>query len=89
MHTTHIVLLVLAAAQVVFGLTLKMGPRTDYAFPFQVDTRQGGALALMGEPFDADQAKFVPASAQDFNSTQVMIEHEGLSEDKVHYEVMT
>lgn len=34
----------------------------------------GGALALMGEPYDADQAKFVPASAQEFNSTQVMIE---------------
>lgn len=40
--------------------------------PFQVSTQQGGgALALMGEPFDADQAKFVPTSAQDFTSTQV------------------
>lgn len=36
----------------------------------------GGALALMGEPYDADQAKFVPASAQEFNSTQVMINSE-------------
>lgn len=53
-----------------------MSPRTDV--PSQVDMQQdGGALALMGEPHDADQAKFVPASAQVFNSTQVMLEKEG------------
>lgn len=31
---------------------------------------------MMGEPYDADQAKFVPTSAQEFNSTQVTIENE-------------
>lgn len=36
---------------------------------FQV--QGSGALALVGEPNDADQAKFVPASAHHFQSTQV------------------
>eukprot|EP00903_Cladosiphon_okamuranus_P010646 g10067.t1 len=52
--------------------------RTD-----QVKAQQGGgALALMGEPYDADQAKFVPASAQEFNSTQVSRELETLQRRK-------
>lgn len=41
---------------------------------FQVDVRQGGgALALIGEPIEGSQAKFVPASAQHFQSTQVIV----------------
>lgn len=42
-----------------------------------MDARQGGGeLALTGEPPDAGQAKFVPASAQHFHSTQVIVKEE-------------
>lgn len=58
--------------------------------PFQVEIQQGGgALALIGEPYDADQAKFVPTSAHDFNSTQVMIENDMLLRTRLEGDATT